>query len=318
MRSGADARRRQVYASLRIAHLICFRARSLPGAPQRHSPRQSQPALAQPQAVFPGTRLWRVSPAFACPSPARSAQTGRFAGPTVSRAARVRGYESRPRAPHSLQHRYVTGDAPRTSEMDCHITEIVTKVKCIVPVLVTALRVPIGVKRKSTGRQIRRPRSKMTHLGSGECIAAAINREPGAVLSNYIFGASATEMQEANVFSRILGSMLPAAPMATICVRGARSPHSSWNEMSTRLPTTCSTARRCGASVRIDHPFGPINSPRQLTHCFPQRFQRQRLVRLVAPGAEHLRVVVVVMPVVASWQSGSVQLCSAACKLRSA
>jgi len=99
------------------AHLICSGARSLPGAPQRHSPRQSQPALAQPQAVFPGTRLRRVSPAFACPSPARSAQTGRFAGPTVSRAARVRGYESRPRAPHSLQHRYVTGDAPRMSEM---------------------------------------------------------------------------------------------------------------------------------------------------------------------------------------------------------
>ena len=54
------------------------------------SPRQSQPALAQPQAVFPGTRLRRVSPAFACPSPARSAQTGHFAGPTVSRAARER------------------------------------------------------------------------------------------------------------------------------------------------------------------------------------------------------------------------------------
>ncbi len=59
----------------------------------------------------------------------------------------------------------------------------------------------------------------------------------------------AAEMQEANVFSSRLESMLPAAPMATICVRGARWPHSSCNEMSTRLPTTCSTARRCGASV---------------------------------------------------------------------
>ena len=59
------------------------------------SPRQSQPALAQPQAVFPGTRLRRVSPAFACPSPARSAQTGLFAGPTVSRAARERSANPR-------------------------------------------------------------------------------------------------------------------------------------------------------------------------------------------------------------------------------
>src|ERR1700730_9588119 len=29
----------------------------------------------------------------------------------------------------------------------------------------------------------------------------------------------------------------------------------------------------------VDHPFGPVNGPWQLTHCFPQRFQRQRLVR---------------------------------------
>ena len=61
--------------------------------------------------------------------------------------------------------------------------------------------------------------------------------------------ATATEMQAAtDCFSR-LASMPPAAPMATICVLGARWPHSSCNEMSTRLPTTCSTARRCGASV---------------------------------------------------------------------
>jgi hypothetical protein len=68
------------------------------------SPRQSQPALAQPQTVFPGTWLQRVSPAFACPSPARSAQTGPCAGPTVTRAARER--TANPRAgtalaPHS-------------------------------------------------------------------------------------------------------------------------------------------------------------------------------------------------------------------------
>jgi len=35
------------------------------------------------------------------------------------------------------------------------------------------------------------------------------------------------EMQEANVFSSRFASMPPAAPMATIWVRGARWPHSS-------------------------------------------------------------------------------------------
>ena len=76
----ADARQRGALAFRRFA---------------ADSPRQSQPALAQPQAVFPGTRLRRVSPAFACPSPARSAQTGLFAGPTVSRAARERSANPR-------------------------------------------------------------------------------------------------------------------------------------------------------------------------------------------------------------------------------
>jgi hypothetical protein len=55
--------------------------------------------LATPVATSigsaPGRVSWdpalhRVSPAFACPSPARSAQTGRCAGPTVSKAARER------------------------------------------------------------------------------------------------------------------------------------------------------------------------------------------------------------------------------------
>ena len=85
MRSGADARRRQVDASLlyavRAPHLLSGALAS----------RRSAAALATPVATSIGsapgrvswTRLWRVSPAFACPSPARSAQTGRFAGPTV-------------------------------------------------------------------------------------------------------------------------------------------------------------------------------------------------------------------------------------------
>jgi len=44
---------------------------------------------------------------------------------------------------------------------------------------------------------------------------------------NHVAGAVAAEMQEANAFSMRLASILPAAPMATIWVRGARSPHSS-------------------------------------------------------------------------------------------
>jgi hypothetical protein len=37
-------------------------------------------------------------------------------------------------------------------------------------------------------------------------------------------------MQEANVFSSRLGSMLPAAPMATTCVRGALAGITGRNE----------------------------------------------------------------------------------------
>ena len=90
--------RKQVYAVLRRL-VCCADARQRGALAFRRfaadSPRQSQPALAQPQAVFPGTRLRRVSSAFACPSPARSAQTGLFAGPTVSRAARERSANPR-------------------------------------------------------------------------------------------------------------------------------------------------------------------------------------------------------------------------------
>jgi hypothetical protein len=164
MRVGADARRRQVYA-LCATHLLSGRAR-FPAlrSGTRHASRNQH--WLSPRSCFLGPGYCGRHPPVACPSPARSAQTGRFAGPTVSRAARVRGYESRPRAPHSLHHRYVTGDAPRMSEMDWRITEIVTRVKRIVSTLVTALRgvpaanslfafvVAIGVKRKSTGRQI--------------------------------------------------------------------------------------------------------------------------------------------------------------------
>jgi len=70
-------------------------------------------------------------------------------------------------------------------------------------------------------------------------------------LSDFTAHAStaATALQEAKVFSSRFASMPPAAPMATIRVRGARSPHSSSTEMSTRRPTTCKTTRRRGASV---------------------------------------------------------------------
>ena len=44
----------------------------------------------------------------------------------------------------------------------------------------------------------------------------------------------------------------PGAPIATIRVHKGQSPHSLSSEMSTRLPTTCKTARRLGASI-IEH-----------------------------------------------------------------
>ena len=86
------------------------------------SPRQSQPALAQPQAVFPGTRLWRVSPAFACPSPARSAQTGLFAGRTVSRAARERSANPRAGTASHSAFRHASRTRPSSERDSLHGT----------------------------------------------------------------------------------------------------------------------------------------------------------------------------------------------------
>jgi hypothetical protein len=44
-------------------------------------------------------------------------------------------------------------------------------------------------------------------------------------------------------FLRSTGALMPpSAPMATICVRGGVSPHSSNRATSVRLPTTCNTA----------------------------------------------------------------------------
>src|SRR5271167_3708315 len=56
-----------------------------------------------------------------------------------------------------------------------------------------------------------------------------------------------------------------------------------------------STMRRVGV---VDHPFGSIDRPWQPTHRLPQRLQCQRLICLVAPRAEHLRVVLPVVAVV--------------------
>ena len=61
--------------------------------------------------------------------------------------------------------------------------------------------------------------------------------------------------------SRSPGPIVPAAPIATIRVRGARRPHSPSRATSTRLPTTCSTPRRPGASPRRRRPW-PGRRPR--------------------------------------------------------
>ena len=55
--------------------------------------------------------------------------------------------------------------------------------------------------------------------------------------------------QASNCAVNISGSILPAEPMATICVRGTRPFHSSPKATSDRRPTTCKIARRSGFSA---------------------------------------------------------------------
>ena len=56
-----SAERRTLEAASSGCSRARIAARSPSGAPPRHSPRQSQPALAQPRAGFPETRLGRAS-----------------------------------------------------------------------------------------------------------------------------------------------------------------------------------------------------------------------------------------------------------------
>ena len=42
----------------------------------------------------------------------------------------------------------------------------------------------------------------------------------------------------------------------------------------------------------MHHAFAAVNADRELSRCFSQRFQGKRLVRLVAPRPEELRVIV--------------------------
>ena len=67
-------------------------------------------------------------------------------------AARVRGYEPRPREPLSLRRRYVTGDALDERDL-AYVIDPVTVVKCVVPVFATAvtqnLAGPLGKRHTS-------------------------------------------------------------------------------------------------------------------------------------------------------------------------
>jgi hypothetical protein len=66
--SGAEARRRQVYAVC-ATHPLAGRAR-LPAL--HYGTRQDFHILARLQASLPGTRFRRALPAFACPSPGKA------------------------------------------------------------------------------------------------------------------------------------------------------------------------------------------------------------------------------------------------------
>src|SRR5208282_1601395 len=84
--------------------------------------RRSTAALRRLLGSSPGRASWnyRVRTGGPSPAPVQRAPRGPVMVPagTMPRVARARGYEPRPREPLSLRRRYVTGDAPRMSEID--------------------------------------------------------------------------------------------------------------------------------------------------------------------------------------------------------
>ena len=100
---------------------------------RRKSGRARLPALHcgtrqgfDPLGSASGRASWnyRVQTGGPSPAPVQRAPRGPVVVPagTMPEAARVRGYEPRPREPLSLRRRYVTGDAPRLSEIKPCIT----------------------------------------------------------------------------------------------------------------------------------------------------------------------------------------------------
>ena len=140
---GAEAGRRQVYA-ICATHL--HRARSPLGAPPRHSlrllPRNSAPGRVSWDAAMSG--VTRLSPVPVQRAPRRPVMMPDERNP---RASRERGYEPRPRAPHSLRLSLRLRRRPsRARFVEC-VTQMVTKVKNRSPLARLALR-PLGTTKR--------------------------------------------------------------------------------------------------------------------------------------------------------------------------
>ena len=121
--SGAVAR----HANKRC-RLPALRARSPLGAPLAALATQIN-AMAQPRPCFLGRARGGRYPPSAVPVQRSTPRTGHSAGQSDARAARERGYESRPREPHPPRQSAVTGDVPSMSEILAMVAEIGTSVK---------------------------------------------------------------------------------------------------------------------------------------------------------------------------------------------
>jgi hypothetical protein len=111
--SGADSRRRQVYA-ICATHLLAGRAR-LPAL--RSGSRHNLHIVAQLQARFPGTWFRRALPALACPSPVTAPHAPAvIPANMMPKAARERFAKPRAGAAPRSTLRIASGRRPRMSK----------------------------------------------------------------------------------------------------------------------------------------------------------------------------------------------------------
>ena len=92
-------------------------------------------------------------------------------------------------------------------------------------------------------------------------------------LDHMTMSSAAAEMQEVKIPSISLLSILPAAAMATTCVRGIWSPHSFFQREIHPLADDLKHGPPAWRVRSVDDSFGSIDVPWQLASRLPQCFQ---------------------------------------------